>query len=390
MSMLRQMVGFMAVATLVAVPLEGQAVRLDQPVAVFPEAFSVVQTVRELPDGRVLVADPLGQTVAAVDMSAGTADSIGRVGQGPAEYRQPDAVWALPAGKTLLVDLGNGRLTELSPSLEFGDTRPYTIGEFAPGRELVLAIPQAVDGAGRVYFRSLGRPGPGMTGDSARVLRIDLGSEVVDSVAAIGLAERKTTTTGGPNNQNTSVTQVPLSPADAWGVAEDGRVVVARAGDYSIEWIGPNGQVTRGGPNDFEPVPIRQGEKEEWAEVRAGSGGGLRLAVSNNNGVMSMSASRGGDSDGDDLNQYDWPEVKPPFYNGRIIVDPSGRAWVRRHVTAGDRPTYDLFGSDGVRVAQVEFPVGRRLVGFGDVALYAINTDQFGLQYLEQYETPAG
>ncbi|MGI9628634.1 MAG: hypothetical protein ACR2QM_17500 [Longimicrobiales bacterium] len=390
MSVLRQTVVIMAMATLVAVPVDGQAVRLDEPVAVFPEGFSVVQTVRELPDGRVLVADPLGQTVVAVDMAAGTADSIGRVGQGPEEYRQPDAVWPLPSGRTLLVDLGNGRLTELSSSLEFGDTRPYTIGESAPGRELVLAIPQAVDGAGRVYFRSLGRPGPGMSGDSAQVLRIDLATEVVDSVAAIGLAERKTTTTGGPNNQNTSVTQVPLSPADAWGVAEDGRVVVARAGDYSIQWIAPNGQVTQGGPNDYDAVAIRQGEKEEWAEVRAGSGGGLSLAVTNNNGVMSMSASRGGGSNDDDLNQYDWPDVKPPFYSGRIIVDPSGRAWVRRHMKAGDPPTYDLFGADGVRVAQVEFAVGRRVVGFGNGALYAINTDQFGLQHLEQYETPAG
>jgi hypothetical protein len=66
-----------------AAPLAGQDVRLDTPQATFSEAFSVVQTVRELPDGRVLVADPLGQALVALDMDGGVADTLGRVGQGP-------------------------------------------------------------------------------------------------------------------------------------------------------------------------------------------------------------------------------------------------------------------------------------------------------------------
>lgn len=79
--------------------------------AAYAESFAALQTVRELEDGRVLVADPLGQVVVRVDLDAGTADTIGSVGEGPEEYIQPDAVWPLPGGRTLLVDLGNGRLT---------------------------------------------------------------------------------------------------------------------------------------------------------------------------------------------------------------------------------------------------------------------------------------
>ena len=77
--------------------------KLTEPEATFPEGFAFVQRVRELTDGRVLVADPLGQVLLIVNLAAGTADTLGGVGQGPEEYRQPDAVWALPGDSTLLV-----------------------------------------------------------------------------------------------------------------------------------------------------------------------------------------------------------------------------------------------------------------------------------------------
>ncbi len=58
---------------------------LSEPDAAYPEALGMIQTVRSLPDGRVLVADPLGQVLVAIDMDAGTADTIGRRGAGPGE-----------------------------------------------------------------------------------------------------------------------------------------------------------------------------------------------------------------------------------------------------------------------------------------------------------------
>jgi len=287
------------------------------------------------------------------------------------------------------VDLGNGRLTQLGADLSFGDTRPYTVGELGPGRELVLAIPQGVDGRGRLYFRSFGSPGSGaMMADSAWILRLDPATDQVDSVAAFKLEGRTRQSSGGANNQNVSIQQIPLSPADAWGVAPDGRVVVARVGDYSIEWIGPDGSRTRGPAHEYRPVGIGQAEKAEWAEERATSGGGLQMMAQVQNGAMSMSARRGGASEDEDLDQYQWPDAKPPFYGGRIPVDPMGRAWIRRHVEAGEDPTYDLFGADATRTLQVRLMAGRRVVGFGEGAVYVIHTDELGLQYLERYAAP--
>ena len=362
---------------------------LGEPEAVYEESFSVVSTVRELPDGRVLVADALGQVLVRLDLDAGAADTLGRVGEGPEEYRQPDAVWPLPGGRTLLVDLGNGRLTELSPELEFGDTRPYAIGELGPGRELVLAIPQAVDGRGRLYFRSFGRMGGGeMASDSAYILRLDLESEVVDSVGRIKLPGTTTRTTGGPNNQNTSVSPIPLSAADAWGVAADGRVVIVRSGDYRVDWSSPDGEIVSGPAISYEPVRIGRGERQEWADSRSETGGGLGIALEVVNNTMTMTASRGGASNEDDLDQYDWPDFAPAFYGRPVPVDGGGRAWVRRYQEAGEAPVYDVFDGSGERRMTVRLLPRRRVVGFGDARVYVVRMDEYGLQYLERYALP--
>ena len=364
---------------------------LGEAEVVYEEAFSVVSTVRELADGGVLVADALGQVLVHLDLDAGTADTLGSVGEGPDEYRQPDAVWPLPGGRTLLVDLGNGRLTELNPELEFGDTRPYAVGELGPGRDLVLAIPQAVDNQGRLYFRSFGRMGGGeMPSDSAYILRLDLESEVVDSVGQVKLPGMTTRTTGGRNNQNTQVSPIPLSPADAWGVAPDGRTVIARSGDYHVDWIGPDGSVTSGPDVEFEAVSIGRAEKEEWAHTRSETGGGMGIAVTVVNNAMTMTASREAACrmTMTTSTATNGSAVKPAFYGRPIPVDRSGRAWVRRHRDAGDTPMYDVFGASGTRDMVLELLPERRVVGFGDGKVYVVRMDEYGLQYLERYVLP--
>ncbi|MDE2652849.1 MAG: hypothetical protein OXI71_03445 [Gemmatimonadota bacterium] len=363
-----------------------QEVQLGEAEAAWAEAFSVVSTVRELPGGRVLVADPLSQVVVSLDMDTGAADTIGGLGEGPAEYRQPDAVWPLPDDRTLLVDLGNGRLTVLSPELEFGDTRPFAVMDPAAG-SVVMAIPQGVDLMGRLYFRSM--PAFDQNPDSLKILRLDVDTEETDSVGMFKQQGRTREESGDAGNQNVRITPVPLSPEDAWGVAEDGRVVVARAGDYHVDWIEADGSVTSGLPVPYTPVRIGQGEKEEWRENGSETGGGLGIQVMQANGSMRITATRGaGGDDDDNLDDYPWPEVKPAFYARPIRVDRTGRAWVRRHQRAGASPRYDLFDGTGALVMSVVLPMGRRVVGFGEGALYAVRMDEVGLQYLERYAVP--
>ena len=369
----------------------GAQTSLGRPTAVFPEDFGSIQTVRELPDGRILVADPLAKELYLVDMGAGRRTVIGRQGQGPQEYRQPDAVWPLPGDSTLLVDLGNGRLVSLGPSFEFGPTSPISVGEPRPGSPLLLALPQGVDGQGRVYARGMGAGlGGGPLSDSADILRIDRRSRAAQPVAKFKLQGRTQATSGGANDRRVAITPVPLSPEDAWGVAPDGSVVIARAADYHLEWISPTGAVTRGPPTPFAAVRIGTAEKEEYITENGRAGGGIAISIEMRDGVAAMNFARGGAGAGPrEIDQYNWPDRKPPFYQGRIPIDPSGRAWVRRHVRAGAPSTYDVFDRRGVRVGTVTLASGKRVIGFGRNAVYVVAYDEVDLNYLERYALPA-
>jgi hypothetical protein len=186
-----------------------------------------------------------------------------------------------------------------------------------------------------------------------------------------------------------AISPIPLSPEDAWGVAPDGSVLLVRAGDYHLERIDPDGGVTRGPPLNFDPVRIGTAEKEEYLTALGQSGGGIQVGVQVVNGAQTMSFARGGGSSGNrEIDQYTWPEVKPPIYSGRLPVDPSGRAWVRRHVEAGEPSTYDILDQEGHRVGTVVLENGKRVIGFGDRGVYVVSYDEFDLNYLERYAMP--
>lgn len=360
--------------------------RLGRPEATLAEGFGLIRGVRERPDGRVLIADPLGQVLVMADLDRGTTDTLSRVGAGPDEYRQPDGLFPLPGDSTLLVDLGNSRLTVLGPDGSFGPTMPITQGEPTPGRPmqgLTLVLPRAVDARGRIYFQSGGGVGRGgAPPDSAPVVRWDRTTGTMDTVALVKLQDMTTSTSGGRTNQQQMVMPVPLSPQDAWAVAPDGRVAVVRAGDYHVEWIAPGGRVVRGTPVRYRPVRIVEADREQWLERL---GNGLRISMTVENGRSNMSMNRGGESARPDPDRFEWPRVKPPFTENGTWVTPTGELWVERHVRAGEPPALDVFDQAARLVRQIVLPVGRHVVGFGRGTVYLVATDDVGLQRLERY-----
>ena len=166
--------------------------------------------------------------------------------------------------------------------------------------------------------------------------------------------------------------------------------MIARSSDYHIEWIGTDGSVTRGPPTPFESVSIGTAEKEEFVAASGRSGGGIGISIMVNNGAMQMNFSRGGRRGGRrEIDQYQWPETKPPFYSGRLDVDGEGRLWVRRHVEAGADATYDLFDRQGTRVGTITLANNKRVIGFGAGTVYVVAYDEVDLNYLERYAMPS-
>ena len=353
--------------------------------AAYPDPFSFLASVRELPDGRLLAADPLSQVLLRVDMDAEVADTLGRVGGGPGEYRQPDQVFPLPGDSTLLVDLGKGRFVMIGPdgSLMDGMSMAIPREDGAPS----FLLPRAVDERGRLYFMASGALGQGPP-DSTAVARYDRTTARTDTVARLWRPEARVQRSGG----NVRVSGIMMEGRDDWAVGPDGRVAVLRANGYAVEWRLPDGTVVAGPSHDFEPLPISQADKEAYLEESSG-GGLMVMTTSSSSGESSTRMSRGGSFGGGgrpSIDDSEWAETFPPFRPDRSRVSPAGEVWVQRWLPADEQQRMDVFDSTGILRGSVEIPEGSRLIGFGkgsgagEVA-YLVRNDDLGLQWLERY-----
>lgn len=369
---MRLLVAGMALLLVPAAVAGQQSVRLTVPDASFPEPFSGLRGLRELPGGRVVVSDGLERLVALLDFETGEVTPIGREGQGPGEYGSPGPLFAWPGDSTLLLDFGNMRGLVLHGTA-VGRTIRLQAADDLP------LVPRAVDGAGHLYGM-LPRMSPTVPSgaDSTPIVRLDPATGRIDTAAWIG-GERaaggviimRRGSGGGVQLQTT-----PYGPEDGWTVASDGSVAVVDAETYQVTWTGPDGRRRAGPVLPYEPVPIGKAEKAEWVEEQAN----MRFTVRTPQGSQSLRGSR------PDPDDYDWPAHKPPFPARGVFMAPSGHVWIRVSQPAGaNTEQFDIIDRNGARIRRVELPPGRRLAGLGAGSVYATRTDADDLLWLERY-----
>ncbi len=380
--------GSLAVALCVCLQLSAGSAPAQEPFqfgapdAVAAEPRGSISGIRVQQGEAVLVADGVEGRLVRLSPDLTEATVVGREGQGPSEYRQPDGLFALPGDSTLMTDLGNGRLAVLAPDGSIVRTEP--IARDGDDGGMMLVLPAATDAEGGIWF--LSRGGPRMSlDDSAQVRRVDPATGELETVARLAPPPMTRSTSGGAANMEERIMPIPFGPEDAWAVGPGGLAVV-RAEPYHVERVQPDGSVIIGPEVEWEPVPVRRADQEEWLD---GLGGGLMVMVSMENGVRNTSFSRGGGRpSGMDMDSFEWPESKPAFTSRGTSVDYAGRVWVRRNVKAGEPPLYDVFGTDGRRSGQVELPPGRTLVGFSRDYVYLARTDELDFRWLERYTEP--
>jgi hypothetical protein len=371
--------------------LPGETVASLELDAAYPGPFSFLATVRELPDGTLLAADPLSQVLLLVDMDTGAADTLGRVGGGPGEYRQPDQVFPLPGDSTLVVDLGKGRFLMVGPdrSIRDGVSMAVPTEEGPP----TFLLPRAVDDAGHLYFTASGRIGE-VSFDSTAVVRYDRESARMDTVAHLWRPEAQVQRSAG----NVRVSGTMMEARDDWALGPDGRVALIRANGYSVDWHLPDGTFVTGPQNPFRSHPVSQAHREIYVEEMRGSGLTVMMTRSSS-GESSTQMSRGGGlvGGGPSAEELQWAESFPPFRPEWSLVSPAGEVWVRRWLPHDEPQRMDVFDSEGILRGSVEIPGGSRLIGFGrgggarEVA-YLVRTDDLGLQWLERHRVvrPSG
>jgi len=376
-----------AAISIALLPSTGTAQQVPERIDVFPESFSRVVGVRELRDGRVLIADGLEKHVSYISFDSGTLQKIGREGEGPGEYSQPNGLFPLPNDGTLLTDIGNMRLTEIDRGGTLTESWPMMRPD-ASGATLFIR-PGGTDAKGGVYFSNAGlvMRGPGASSapsDSTPLLRFDPADQSIDTAAM--LFQDLTPSRGG----NTAMRVAgggsfrvaggfprPFSPRDGWAVTDDGRVAVVRSVGYRVDWFGPKHTSTNGPAITYDPVRITSAEKNAWADRMSQAAMAIRVG---GNASQTMRMER------PNPDEVEFPEFMPPFDAEDVFVTPDGNVWVRRYQPNNDqRPLFDVFDARGQRVKQIRFPAGREVVGFGNKVVYVVAIDEDDLQWLERY-----
>jgi hypothetical protein len=347
----------------------------------FPIAVGNATSIRELPDGSVLLADPMAPALLRMDFDAGTLDTLGREGDGPEEYRQPDNVFALAGDSTLMVDLGRLRFTVVAPDGSFagGTSMSSTDARGAP----TVMHPHAVDAFGGVYYWG-NRTGDDAVPDSVAVVRFDRETMLHDTMAMVWLPELPSSGQGGGRRP----ARYMLRPADDWVVRADGALALIRANGYSVEWVHTDGTRVSGPVHPVQQYPVGQPEKEAEMESFA-ENAFVTMVTTGGDGGSTVSMRRGLPSGGGgpSVDDFLWSEVLPIFGSGYSLVSPRGEVWVQRRALVGETSVVDIFDDTGVHVAEVSVPPSRKVVGLGsagDIA-YLVRRDEVGLRWVERY-----
>ena len=349
--------------------------QLGKPQLLYPQTFSNIGFIRELPDRRVLIIDSRERTLTIVD-SAGKQSQVGRSGSGPGEYLAPLGLYAAPGDSTLVYDVLNQRILLLDARGSPAGIDRIAAVDGAVERPLRQMGPTFGDREGRLYARGYAANAQRGSEDSAALVRFDRRKRRADTLAFLRLpaliavsmlsADGSTSSSRGVN---------PFTPRDSWAAGHDGRVAIVHASPYRVEWIRADGSRVMGPVVSYTPVPLTAADKAFVGDPQ------------NQKRVGGTGAGSENLPDRMPAPQFkSWPDAKPAFRAESPVIAPDGALWVERSRAFGDSvQTFDVFDERGVLTERVALPQGTRFVGFGAAAVYVVRTDADDLAHLERY-----
>jgi len=352
-----------------------QTLALDRPIASLPSAFSQVRGVRELPSGRLLVADWIEERLVIVNLLDGSVVLSAGPGSGPEEIRLPSSLIPYPGDSTLVADQANNRFSVVDPEGRIRRTFPAT----RPG---VLGA-RGADAHGRLLHAipAWAEQEP-LAGDSVRLALWDPRNDRVEILThALGARRR----TDQSPTREIRIPVVGFAPQDDWVVDPDiGTPTVVRSRPYRLEQIAPD-DIVRGPPVDAARRPVTNEEKlafvARFLESSPMSGRGTDGTMGHAPSMSSAGLSRL-------VATTEFAEVHPPFEPGSARPGPGRHIWVARATPSAEARVYDVFGATGEPELQVRLPPGRRVLAVTERGVYAVVRDDLGLEALELYALP--
>ena len=343
-------------------------VKLPPPTARLDEEFTRIVGVRELSDGRVLVAERFEPRLVVGDFSRSLVVQIGRQGKGPGEYSRIVSLSALGTDSTLIDDRDNGRWLVL-----LRDQIVQTLPPDHPAIKGARGVLRGTDSRGHVLTTTSppireGKPTLGK-GDSIAAVIVRFATGASDTVARLRTAPLTIWT---ERNQAGKVTRAgltypPFSVGEEPLLFSDGWLAVARLEPYRVDWRAPDGRWQRGAPLPFTAREVDRRERQAYLARRAAMLGRAETPPADDS----------------------WPDAIPPFQPTPLVAATDGSLLILRTPTA-DSPghRYDRVSRRGQLLGWLELPATEQLAAIGVHGAYVITTDDDGIQRLQRHPWP--
>jgi len=330
------------------------------------EEFTVITSIRELRDGRVLITDPREPRLVVADFGTGKVESISRKGRGPGEYELVAPIKGLAGDSSLLPDMISRRWLLLDGA--------KVVSTLPPDSPVIRAMRGYVDGADTLghFIQHIGLPSrAGLTmiteRDSEAVVLFDRATGHADTIARVRprpVRREREVDADGKTIRATSAPVGVLLPEEGAVLFPDGWLAIARVDPFRVDWRRPDGSWVRGRSLD---VPlVRMTSREREAFIRRNRASGAIPSGAPNPAL---------------------PPTIPPFPNRYALLPASdGRVVILRSKSAEMENTrYLVVNRNGGLQGELALPASDRIVGFGRGSVYIVTTDDDGIQRLRRH-----
>lgn len=355
-----------------------------------PGLVSTVAAVRTLPGGRLLVNDLVGRRIVLFDSTLASAttvvDSSGSTGTmfgarvaGLIPFRGDSTLFVEPSSLSMLVIDPVGKVARVMAA-----PRPQDIIYLIGGP---FGTP-VFDSAGHLIYRGATRMAPpAMAGgtqtmtqpDSAPIVRVDLTTRKLDTVAFYRILQTTVRLTQGDNGMMSMSTKInPMQVLDDWAAFPDGTVAIVRGRDFHVDFIAPDGTHTSAAKIPFDWERLSDSAKAHVVDstraVVDSTMARMRERLKGTSGTAQGATSRSAPAGGaptpplpnvDIVSPDELPDYRPAFVSGAVRADADGNLWIRTSTYVNGGPVYDVVNRKGELTARVSVPRSRLIAGFG-------------------------
>jgi hypothetical protein len=331
------------------------------------QAFVHIAGARELGDGRVLLTDGPSRVLLLLDSTLRASRSLGRSGDGPAEYRSPSRILPIGLDSSILVDASNRRWRLL-----VGD-------QFSSLGEKLLSLHASVRGelggasnSAVLYLVGTGPRRSVPLPEAGRAEGHEYSAVVLYRIGATPdtIARGRTAFWGFARKSGRAVTHFalhPLNSSDQAALFLDGRVAIVTLDPYAVEWRSPTGRnISRTVVAGLLP-PVTQSLRREIANNYVREADGYSVFQ---DGDFAM-----------------WPDRLPAFTPRSVIAGLDGRLYVSRtKMGESARQRIDVFSSEHGFEGSLQLLPQERLLTVGRRWMYTALQNEDEEEVLVRYQ----